>query len=134
MIELWPVCAYQLAATGEDTRCRVGWIDRAPLGDHILVIGGAGSDRGEVRRARRSCFDLRGVGVELAVLLVLGMERQPEKAALVERVVAADTERYDDRHLARGPHGQEPRPRWRGRAQVDRPQDAGPIDDEGIGW
>src|SRR2546426_6204380 len=108
MIELWPVCAYQLAATGEDTRCRVGWIDRAPLGDHILVIGGAGSDRGEVRRARRACFHLRGVGVELAVLLVLGVERQPEKAPLVGSRVAADTGRYDGKPRRRWPHGQGP--------------------------
>src|SRR2546430_12473880 len=100
MIELWPVCAYQLEATGEDTRCRVGWIDRAPLGDHILVIGGAGSDRGEVRRARRACFVLRGVGVELAVFLGLGLERQPAKGALVGPDVAPDTERHDDQRRA----------------------------------
>src|SRR2546426_7567459 len=101
MIELWPVCAYQLAATGEDTRCRVGWIDRAPLGDHILVIGGAGSDRGEVRRARRSCFDLRGVGGELAGFLVLWMETPAQKAALGESVVPPDTQRHYDRQPAR---------------------------------
>src|SRR3989442_15136267 len=101
MIELWPVCAYQLAATGEDTRCRVGWIDRAPLGDHILVIGGAGSDRGEVRRGLASLLLLPGGGVRIFVFLGIVQVMPAHKSTRCTICVASDTAAYDQMLLAR---------------------------------
>ena len=122
MVELRPVHPQELAPAGRiDHGRRVAGVEHAPLGDDVLVVRRVGWNGAE--KGRRARFGLRGVGVEQAILSVLGMERDTQETPLVEAVGAAHAEFHEPRR-----HVEECRPGVV--AQVDGPQDAGLVDDK----
>jgi hypothetical protein len=89
VVELRPVHAHELAPAGG-----IGHAPRRrPLGQDVLMVW-RHARRHRAREGRQPDDGLRGVGVQLSVRPVVGVERHPQEAALVEGSRPADAQRH----------------------------------------